>query len=178
MSTRKAKLDRVLQSKGVEVEPEELVEPEIEAQDEPEIQGRSRRVAAMRERLGRYGNRVLGSAKRFFVTIWHMLLNIGTAIAGSIVLLPFVILVRGLDVLLSTVFSLAKSAVFSLFRAIFDLLCIPVRAVNEVFHRFNKQVLYPAIKQIREDDTSAVIAFVALLSVVGAVIFIVTRFGH
>src|SRR5262249_49906690 len=106
MSTRKARLDTLLQSNGVAVEPEELVEPEIDSLDDPNVESKPTRVAWLRERLGRYGNRVIGSMRNFFITFGHMLANVGTALAGSIILLPFVILVRGVEVLLSNFFSL------------------------------------------------------------------------
>ncbi|HVO70357.1 MAG TPA: hypothetical protein VMT24_09945 [Aggregatilineaceae bacterium] len=178
MNTNRAQLDALLKSKGVAVEPEVLVEPEIEAPDKPKGKGKPTRLTAFRERLGRYGNRVLGSATYFFVTFWHMLVNVATALAGSIVLLPIVILVRGLAVLLSTVFSLAKSTVLSLFRAIFDVLSVPVRVLNDLFHGFNKRVLYPLLKAIREEDTAAVVALVVMMIVIVGAYFIATRLIH
>jgi len=129
----------------------------------------------LKGRLNRYGSRAWRSAGAFLITLRETVTHIGTALAGSIVLLPVVILVRGIHVLL---FTLAKTLVLSLFRAVCDLLQMVIKPLYLAFSTFNKRVLFPLLKRIREDDAFALAAFVIMLIVVGSVVFAVTRIIH
>ena len=128
-----------------------------------------------RGRLNRYGSRAFRSAGAFLITLRETVTHIGTALAGSIILLPVVILVRGIHVLL---FTLAKTLILSLFRAVFDLLQIVIKPLYLTFSTFNKRVLFPLLKRIREDDTFALAAFVIMLVVIGGVVFAAVRLIH
>jgi hypothetical protein len=167
MVAPQSKLDGMLKTDSVEVEAEQLVEPEGEPPNQPAV--------TIKERLSRYSNRVLSSAERLFQVLVETGHNIWTALTGSIVLLPAVILVRGVKVLSKNVVALIKPIILSLFRAIFDALRGLIWPVHEVFYGFNKRVLFPLLKRIREDDTAALVAFALLLVLVGGVIFALTR---
>lgn len=164
-------LDPLLQSDNVEVEPELLVEPEnLNVTDE-----QSTRRAILKNRLKHYGNRVLASAQHLFIVLRDTVTHIATALAGSILLLPVVVIVRGTYVLTRSIFAYGKDIVLSLLRAIFEVLVVPVQAIYKVFYAFNKQVLFPLLKRIREDDTFAVIAFLMLVGVAIAVFVLVKQ---
>lgn len=170
MTTRRSTLDPLLTAKNVEVEPEQLIEPE----DKTPAEVRPGRLRAVRAYLSHYGNRALGSAQHFFVTFREAIVHIGTALAGSVVVLPLIILARGPYVLLRTVFTSARDIVLSLVHAVFDVLRLPFQVLYSLFSTFNKKVLFPALKRIKEDDTFAVIAFVVLVGV-ALIVYVVAK---
>jgi hypothetical protein len=158
-------LDPVLQAANVEVEREELVEP-----DAPAPVGKLTRMGLLKHRLGLYGNRVLTSGSHLWITFSDTLTQIAAALAGSIVLLPVVILARGMYVLLNTVFSLFKPLILSLVRGVFDLLRGIIWPFHTAFLMFNKRLLFPILKAVKEDDTVALVAFGVLIAVVVGIV--------
>jgi hypothetical protein len=165
-----ATLDPIFKQENVQLEPEELLEPEAE-----HVKGRPSPFGRLRVRLSEYGNRVLGSGRRFIEVASETLSNIGTAIAGSIVFLPLLIVVRGFSVLANGVIQIFKPMLLSLVRALLDGLRTLMWPLHELFINFNKRILFPIIKRIKEDDVAALVAFVALVAVVGGVVFLLTR---
>lgn len=163
-------LDPIFQEQNVHLEPEELLEPESEPP-----KGRPKMFGKLRVRLSEYGNRVLASGRRLVETASETITNIGTALAGSIILLPLVILVRGVSVLSHSFLDLVKSMLLSILRALFEAMRVILLPFHKIFVGFNKNVLFPAIKRIREDDTAALIAFVVMLVVVGGAIFLTSN---
>ena len=174
MSTRKSKLDPLLRSNIVEVEPEELLEPEYS--DDGFADENPSRMKRLQARLGRYGNRVLQAGRHFIVTLTETVGHIGTALAGSIVLLPVVIIVRGVSVLADAFLSTIKPLLLSFFRAIFEVLRALIWPLHEVFMGFNKQILFPLIKRIKEDDVAALVALAVLVIVIAGTVLTVSRF--
>lgn len=168
MTTRRNALDPVLRDSNIEVEPELLLEPDRE--EAITVEKRSR-MTAFKARLSRYGNRVLESARRLNTTVTETVTNIGTALAGSIVFLPLVILARGFEVISNTLFSSIKPLILSLFRLVFDLLRGILWPVHEVFVSFNKYFLFPVLKRVQEDDTAALVAFVVLVALIACAVF-------
>ncbi len=142
---------------NVDIEPEELLEPDVEPKD-------STRFQAFKAHLHHYGNRALASASYCVVAVRDAVVHLSTALAGTIVLLPLVILVRGLYVLLRSILTSAKDIVLSVARAIFDVVRLPFQVVSAMFSRFNKQVLFPTLKRVKEDDTFAVIGLIVLVA--------------
>ncbi len=157
MTTRRSIADPFLSAKNVSVEPEELIEPDAAPSN-------STRLQAIRSHLSHYGNRALQSARFLATAVRDTIVHISTALAGSIVLLPVLIIVRGLYVLLHTLLNSAKDIVLSLARAVFDLVRVPLQAVSGFLNTFNKRLLFPVLKRVREDDTFAVIALAVLIA--------------
>lgn len=162
-------LDPIFKGSDTYVEPEELLEPDLE-----HSKGTPSRLGALRIRLSDYGNRVLGSGKRLIQVVAETLGNIGTAIVGSIVFLPFLIIGRGVSVLTHNLLAFIKPLILSLLRGILDLICGIFWPFHEAFTGFNKRVLYPAIKRVREDDTAALVAFGLLIVIIVVVIVVLT----
>ena len=157
----------MLRAANVEVEREELVEP-----DAPLPMGKLTRMGQLKQKLGLYGNRVLTSGKHLWMTFSDTLTQIAAALAGSIVLLPVVIVGRGMYVLLNTVFSLFKPLILSLVRGVFDLLRGILWPLHTAFLTFNKQVLFPILKAVKEDDTVALVSFGVLVALIVAIVMV------
>lgn len=162
-------LDPLLRGKDVEVEPEELLEPELEAP-----KGRPKVFGRLRVRLSEYGNRVLMSGRHFLQVAQETISNIGTALAGSIVFLPLLIVARAVQVLANGILEIIKPLLLSIIRALFDALRAILWPLHEAFTSFNKTILFPLIKRIREDDTTALIAFGVLIIVVVGIIYLLS----
>lgn len=162
-------LDPVLRSQNVHVEPEELIDPALEMGDN------STRIKRLKYRLSTYGNRVLESGKQLITSFTETIANIATALAGSIILLPVVIIVRGVSVLMNNFFGMFKPFILSLFRVLLDVLRGLIWPLREAFTHFNKDVLFPLMKRIKEDDTAALVAFGVLVLLIGGVVFAATR---
>lgn len=174
MAAKKGFLDPILKDAIIELEKEELVEPEAESVPDELIKGKPTRLTLFQSQLSRYGNRSLESARRLVITCRDTLVHIGTALAGSIILLPIIIIVRGVSVVFDVLLSSIKPLLLSLLRGIFDLLRAIIQPLYALFYGFNKQVLFPLMKRIKEDNTTAFIAFVVLI-VVTVGIFLVIR---
>ena len=172
MTSQQSTLDPFLKTKNIGVEPEELLEPDVEPKTKTPT-----RFQAFKLRLSHYGNRVLDSAHHFVSAIGDAVVHIITAMAGSIILLPLIVLVRGTYVLLRTVFTSGKDIVLSLARALLDLLRLPFQAAAKLFSTFNKEILLPLLKKAKEDDTFAVIAMVMLIATFVAV-YLLLRSMH
>lgn len=158
-------LDPILKHESVDVQPETLLEPEASEQQNQK---------GLRYRLSRYGNRVLVSAERFLTAAVEAARNIGTALAGSIILLPLVIVARGVSVLSHGLLDLIKPLVLSTVRLFFEVLHGVIAPVRNLFLNFNKYVLFPLLKRIREDDAAALIAFVVLIAVIVLIVFLLS----
>ncbi len=169
MTTRRPVVDPFLRVANAAVEPEELLEPDLEPTRSPS------RIQAFKLRLSHYGNRALGSGHSLAIAVRDTFVHVSTALAGSVILLPVVILVRGLYVLLRTALTSAKDILLSVARAVFDVLRVPFQTVSSLFYAFNKRCLFPILKRVREDDTFAVIAL-ALLVAAGIAVYVVCRF--
>ncbi len=159
-------LDPLLSSKNVEVQPEPLIDPE----PEPPV-GKPINPRSLRYRLSHYGNRALASIGKFLAATIEAFQNIGTALAGSIILLPLVIMARGISVLAKGLINFGKPLMLSIIRLFFETLHAVIAPIRSVFGNFNKYVLFPMLKRIREDDIAAGIAFVVLLALMGGVVY-------
>ncbi len=166
MVTKKSFLDPILKNSIIELEAEELVEPEAQTEHDEVIKGKPSRLTILQSQLSRYGNRSLESAKRLVITCRDTIVHIGTALAGSIILLPLIIIVRGVSVVFGVLLSSIKPLLLSLLRGVFDLLQAIIQPLYALFYGFNKQVLFPLMNRIKEDNTIAFIAFVVLIVVV------------
>ena len=162
-------IDPILKDKNIEVEPEELLEPDWEL---PKTKGKP--LTGLRGRLLNYGNRVLASGSKFGHSTIEAVRNVATALAGSIILLPVVIIVRGVWVLSRNLVDWVKGVILSIIRLFFEVLNAIVSPVRIVFGNFNKHVLFPLLKHIREDDTAAVIALVVFLAITGGIVYLLS----
>ena len=140
--------------------------------------GKQTRFQSFRSGIGGYGHRVLNSAERLIIALRDSIVNVGTALAGSIVLLPFTIVARGLYVLLRTLLTSGKDLVLSIARLIFEVLRLPFHGLARLFRAFNQHFLFPMLKRVREDDTFAVVALVLLCVSVAAIYAVVRMIFH
>lgn len=130
------------------------------------------RSRMFRSAIRRYGIHVLDSVQHLVVTIRDAIANIVTALAGSVLLLPVTIVVRGTSVLMSTLLSSVKDLFLSLARVIFEVVRLPFHGLTRLFQTFNKRLLFPVLKRVKEDDTFAVVALL-LLALAIVVIYVV-----
>lgn len=136
--------------------------------------GEMRAHKRLRYRLNEYGNRVLASGSKFLQATQEALSNIGTALAGSIILLPLVIVARGVSVLSHGLLDLIKPLILSTIRLFFETLHAVIAPVRTAFGNFNKYTLFPLLKRIREDDAAALVAFVVLIAMAALVVFLLS----
>ena len=129
----------------------------------------------LRYRLTQYGNRVFSSGSKFLQAAREGLSNIGTALAGSIILLPLVIAARGVSVLSHGLLDLIKPLILSTIRLFFEALHAVIAPIRTAFGNFNKYTLFPLLKRIREDDTAALVAFGALIAFVALIGFLLSK---
>lgn len=162
-------LDPFLTKQDIEVEPEELLEPDLEVAEDKAADHKG-----LRYRLNHYGNRVLNSGSKFLRAADEAIRNIGTALAGSIILLPLVIVARAVPVLSHGLLDLIKPLILSTIRLCFETLHAIIAPVRTAFVNFNKYVLFPLLKRIREDDLTALIAFAVLLVVIGGIVYLLS----
>jgi hypothetical protein len=119
-----------------------------------------------RSRLRRYGNHILQAAQHFNHVLLETVSNMATALAGTIIMLPVVIVIRFVQVALDTIFNSIKPLILSLLRAFIDGLRVVISPIHRAFRWYNKDVLKPLLKQIREDDIAALFAFGILMVIV------------
>lgn len=151
------------------VQMDELLQTNLEGA-ESDVRAHKR----LRYRLTAYGNRVLASGSKFLQAAQEALSNIGTALAGSIILLPLVIVARGVSVLSHGLLDLIKPLILSTIRLFFETLHAVIAPVRTAFGNFNKYTLFPLLKRIREDDAAAVVAFLVLIALVALVVFLLS----
>lgn len=117
-------------------------------------------------RLARYGSQALSAVRYFAHIFFETLSNMGTALAGSIIMLPVVIVIRAIQVVLGNFFESLKTLLLSILRALFDGLRYLISPLHEAFSWYNQQILKPLLKQIQEDDTTALVAFGVLVLII------------
>ena len=96
-------------------------------------------------RLSHYGSQALLAVRHFVHIFIETLNHIWTALAGSIIMLPVVIVVRAIQVVLGNFFGSLKSLLLSLLRALFDGLRYLISPLHEAFSWYNQQVLKPVV---------------------------------
>jgi hypothetical protein len=136
------------------------------------LTARSSCVKPLTGRLYLYGGRIRTSANHFLSILWETLTNLATALAGSVVFLPALIVRRALSILFANSLELVASLSLSLGRLALDVARMAISPAHRFTSAFNKQLLFPMIKRIKEDDAAALLAFGALASLVVAVLVV------
>ncbi len=168
MSMPDRTLDQILKDKNVHVEPEILLEPETEPEDAR---------PSFKQRLKRYGNRVLNSAERFILALRRAIVGVVTAVGNTFILL-LTIVARGGFVLLRGVLTSVKEVVLSVARTVFEVLRAVFDVLSAPAEWLNNRFLKPTLKRIREDDTAAALALlvlIVLVVVVGSILHFVVK---
>ena len=127
-----------------------------------------------RTRLRRYGNQILQAVQHFNHVLRETVSNMATALAGTIIMLPVVIMVRFVQVVLDTVFNSIRPLILSLLRAFIDGLRMVISPIHRAFLWYNQDVLKPMLKQIREDDITALVAFGSMIAIAVGVALILS----
>jgi hypothetical protein len=111
--------------------------------DDNELPKRKRTPLRMfKQRLRKYGMRLFESFDRFMTVFWTTVINVGTALAGSILVLPVLVMIRGLSVLLANFVETFVSAVRSLMRIMLDGGHFILWHLQQPIEAFNTRLLY------------------------------------